>query len=292
MCSSKLCDIIRENYKEKEVFEQMDIFTRIIFWMDMQKNNNDIYYHVARTILENKDRVAHMGIEELAEICYTSPATISRFCRKLSVGSFSEFKNLLKIYNEYALQEVMFTDNEIEKIHEDRQVLTDKTFPMSIEALTKTAELLDTDNIDEISSLLARANHIAIFGSIYSQLVARDCQYKFIRLGKFTTAFTDTSDQIDDSEKLDNKDAAIIFSVSGNQRFLLAIVDNLKQSKTPLIVITNKVNSSLAKAADYVIELGGVESDFTQSSTSGRIASMGIVDLLYTNLAYQMLYKK
>lgn len=264
----------------------MDILTRIIFWMDMQKSNNDIYYHVARTILENAEKISDMGIEELAYLCYTSPATISRFCRKLSFDSFSAFKKTLKNFQFYTQYEVNFTPEEVRKIEQNKYYLAEKTFPLSIEALVKTYKVLDTQTIDKVTRTLAKAEHIAIFGSIFSQLVARDCQYKFIRLNKFTTAFTDASDQLDDAKHLTKQDAAIIFSVSGSQPFLNECATYAKAQGVPLIVITNITNSPLALAADYVIQLGGSENDFTLSSTSGRIASMGIVDLLYTSLAF------
>lgn len=264
----------------------MDVLTRILFWMDMQKSNNDIYYHVARTILENSEKIPDIGIEELAYMCYTSPATISRFCRKLSFKSFSDFKKSMKGFHYYTQYEVNFTSDEMKIIADTPHFLAEKTFPRSIEALEKTYDLLDMKTIQAITKILAHAKHIAIFGSIYSQLVARDCQYKFIRLGRFTTAFTDLNDQLDDAKQLTKDDAVVIFSVSGSMSFLSECIQHAKKNNTPVIVITNITGSPLALAADYVIELGGVESDFTLSSTSGRIASMGIVDLLYTSLAY------
>lgn len=269
----------------------MDIITRIIFWMDMRKSNNDIYYFIARTILQHSEQISTMGIEELANLCYTSPATISRFCRKLSFKSFIDLKQAFQWQHEYTKKEVIFTEVEQKSIVNNPAILAEKSLTMSIDALIETYQIIDMQHILQVVQILKEAKHIAIFGSIYSQLVARDCQYKFLRLNKFTTAFSDMENQLADADDLTQDDAAIIFSVSGRAPKLIEVAKIAKAKNTPVIVITNKVDSSIAKLADVIIPIGGRESQFTQSSMSGRIASMGIVDLLYTTLAYELSIK-
>jgi DNA-binding MurR/RpiR family transcriptional regulator len=264
----------------------MDIITKIIFWLDMRKSNNDIYYFIAKTILLHRADIPQMGIEELARLCYTSPATISRFARKLSYKNFSEFKQVFQQHEAYTKNEVVFSEDEITEIKNNPQTIIDKTYPPSIHALKETYEILDVELIGQVTQTLARSEHIAIFGSIFSHLVARDAQYKFLRLGKFTTAFSDFNNQLADARDLSHHDVAIFFSVSGNSTTLQNIADTVKLQDVPTIVITNKVQSPLASVADLVIRLGGNESQFTQSSMSGRIAAMSIVDLLYTSLAF------
>ena len=39
----------------------------------------DINYEIALTLLNNFDEVKKMNITEISELCYVSPATISRF---------------------------------------------------------------------------------------------------------------------------------------------------------------------------------------------------------------------
>lgn len=264
----------------------MDIITRIIFWMDMRKSNNDIYYFIAKTILLYTNEIPTMGIEELANLCYTSPATISRFCRRLSFNSFIELKQAFQAYHDYRKDEVVFSQDDIEQISADPHSMIDKTYPTSIDALMETYKILDINTINKVTEILYNAGHIAIFGSIFSHLVARDCQYKFLRLEKFTTAFSDIDNQLEDAHDLVEGDAAIFFSVSGNSRSLKKIASIAKNKNIPIIVITNKITSPLAKMGDYIIQMGGSESKFTKSSMSGRIAAMSIVDLLYTSLAF------
>ena len=48
--------------------------------------------HIALYALSHHDEVPELSIEELARACNTSPATISRFCRRVNGSSFRSFK--------------------------------------------------------------------------------------------------------------------------------------------------------------------------------------------------------
>ena len=252
----------------------------------MRKSNNDIYYYIARTILLHSTDIPTMGIEELAHLCYTSPATISRFCRRLSFNSYIELKQAFAAYHDQRKSEVTFTDEDVESISAHPRIIIDKTYPASIDALVETYKILDISNIKEIAKVLSEAKHIAIFGSIFSHLVARDCQYKLLRLGKFSTAFSDIDNQLEDVQDLGPGDVALFFSVSGQSKKFRNIASIAKERGVPIIIITSKPQSPLAKLHDYLIQIGGNESTFTKSSMSGRIAMMSVVDLLYTSLAF------
>ena len=51
------------------------------------------YANIAFYISNNFTKVVEMNLEELADACYVSQATISRFCRFLGFDSFTHFKN-------------------------------------------------------------------------------------------------------------------------------------------------------------------------------------------------------
>lgn len=265
----------------------MDIITQLINLMDMRKSTNDIYYHIAKTILLHADEIPGLGIEELARLCYTSPATISRFCRKISLASYADLKRSIREMNDYTKQEVQFTPEERHSISSNKRWLAEKTFPMTIHALEETYRLLDLKVIDQVVQAIYRAPRLAIFGGIYSQLVARDFQYKFIRLEKFTTAFTEQSDQQQDIDSLTPDAVAVFFSVSGELPLINQFCTQARAAGATTVAITNNRLSTLAQHADFVIQVGGKESDFTQSSISGRIALMSVVDFLYTSYAYR-----
>mgnify|MGYP000375795456 FL=1 len=51
--------------------------------------------HVVEYILDHYKEVCSMGIVELGEKTFTSTTTVKRFCRKLGVDSYTDFRMLL-----------------------------------------------------------------------------------------------------------------------------------------------------------------------------------------------------
>ena len=52
--------------------------------------------HILTYFEDNLSTVAFMNLEELSHILYTSNATIVRFCKKIGLNGFNEFKYQLK----------------------------------------------------------------------------------------------------------------------------------------------------------------------------------------------------
>ncbi|MEG0726537.1 MAG: winged helix-turn-helix transcriptional regulator, partial [Erysipelothrix sp.] len=50
---------------------------------------SDTEQKISHYILEHANSVTTMSIQELAEKTYTSPATITRYCRKMDTEGFS-----------------------------------------------------------------------------------------------------------------------------------------------------------------------------------------------------------
>ena len=46
----------------------------------------DRYYTICYQVLNNIEKIPNISINELADLCYTSPATISRFCKALKLS--------------------------------------------------------------------------------------------------------------------------------------------------------------------------------------------------------------
>ncbi|MDL2220126.1 hypothetical protein LJC55_00440 [Eubacteriales bacterium OttesenSCG-928-N14] len=55
------------------------------------RENTD--YSIAMGLLKNIDCIANSSIEQMAEHCYTSTASLSRFCRKMGFQNYVLFKN-------------------------------------------------------------------------------------------------------------------------------------------------------------------------------------------------------
>ncbi|NLA52887.1 MAG: hypothetical protein GX858_00815, partial [Clostridiales bacterium] len=67
----------------------------MLFWFFNNLPHDDLYRNVVQNMLNNIREVDQLNIYELAEMCYTSPATISRLVKKLGYNNYSAFKTSL-----------------------------------------------------------------------------------------------------------------------------------------------------------------------------------------------------
>ncbi|MFR2301254.1 MAG: hypothetical protein ACLS6P_13480 [Clostridium paraputrificum] len=56
-------------------------------------DSDDTDINIARCLLKNIENIKkNISLQEISEICYTSPASISRFSHRLGYSNFNEFK--------------------------------------------------------------------------------------------------------------------------------------------------------------------------------------------------------
>ena len=101
-------------------YNEVDILYTLITYVNYS-SSPDMYYTIAQTILSHLDDMPHISINDLASMCYTSPATISRFCKDLNCGSFANFKKELQIALDLA-------NDEIHLEEEDEKALNDNPY--------------------------------------------------------------------------------------------------------------------------------------------------------------------
>ena len=67
-------------------------YYQLINYLNTAKER-DVFYYAASTILEHIDDIPNLSIGQVADLCFASPATISRLVRKLNFDSFNDFKH-------------------------------------------------------------------------------------------------------------------------------------------------------------------------------------------------------
>ena len=120
----------------------------------------DINYEIALTLLNNFDKVKKMNITEISELCYVSPATISRFCRMIGFSNFSEFKTVSNIKfsleNDYS-RELLTTGREDIKA-------AFKNYTNSLmENMNYVLDNINYDDIDYIAKKIYETEKVAFF---------------------------------------------------------------------------------------------------------------------------------
>lgn len=59
---------------------EVDILYNLLTYINASYSQ-DMYYTICYQVLNNIEKIPDISINELADLCYTSPATISRFAK-------------------------------------------------------------------------------------------------------------------------------------------------------------------------------------------------------------------
>ena len=112
---------------------------------------------IADFVLAQYEQVQFMSITQLADECRTADATVSRFCRRLNLKGFNEFKI------ELAKQSVAQPAAKVEQHSLETQAgRTQEVAKLGQDAVKQTIELLDAAQVIQAVELLEKADHVMI----------------------------------------------------------------------------------------------------------------------------------
>ncbi len=245
---------------------------------------------IAEFILRNVQKIPDMSIYEVAEACHTSPATITRFCQRFGNITFKDLKEYARSFIEFNDTEVNYENLEIHNINQ-----LDLYYEELLFSLKETKNSLHSDELIEVVNQIHQSNKVSFFGVTFSHLLARNAQFKFIRLGKYATAYSNHENQIAEANTLAQTDLAVVISFSGETRFIVRLVKILKKGGIPIIAITGNKNSFLAKQAKLVIQCSNRRLEHFKSPVLEEINMLSVVNsiyLMYSMVLKQDLYKK
>src|SRR5699024_2773349 len=107
--------------------QEADIIYNLLTYLNAAKEE-DMYYSIALTTVQNLDIIPNCSINELADLCFTSTATISRFCKKFGCASFPKFKEEVREGLNQARNEIHFPAEELQFIQANPAYLIDKVY--------------------------------------------------------------------------------------------------------------------------------------------------------------------
>ncbi len=221
---------------------------------------------VAHFVLQNHQQLADMTARDLAERTHTVPSSIISFSKKLGYKGFNELK-FSYVHDEQNLQTI---DNEI------------------IQALLKAEEVAKKPAFKEAVNLLMDAPKIFIMAFQMSQIPAKDFYFRMRKIEPAKMIFFDSYiDQQRMSSLMSEDDIVLIVSNSGESEELLKIENDLKKRKCKQILVTNGINSSLAKFATVELSIGCLENNpilFKEVPTKARYALICLLEKIYLEL--------
>lgn len=230
------------------------LFYRLVMFVNTS-SKDDLNYTIADFILKNISDIADMNIVVFANTCHVSPASISRFCRKLGFDDYIHLK----------MECAKFTSSKLSEYVNPVMVRDPKKASKSY--LTKTAnhlleqiELIDLHAMDELVEDIDRSNYISFFGSHFSHSIAELVQTTLFTTGKYSIAKSDFDQQIRVAETMDRNSLAIVLSVrgsylKGSPRLKRAI----EKSGAKTVLITANHDPKLLEEYDRVLYISSTD---------------------------------
>ena len=252
-------------------------------------NNKDSFSSkeliVADAIISNPGKLLTSTITEYADFINTSPATVTRFCKRLNVSGFQELKLLIAKATNYDDLNI----GSIERMAEESTMETSEGIINSvmvnaISSIDRLRGLLDITTLEKVTSRIVDRRHILICGVGASGVVAKDFHQKLVRIGILSHCDDDFDLAKVQVTSFDNRDLVIAFSYSGMKSEIKSIVSIAKNKGASIVAITRAGNNPISNMADYHIPVVPSEAIVRDGATVSRLQMLIVVDILYQML--------
>lgn len=234
---------------------------------------------VADYVMNNKNKVIHKSITDLAHASDVGESSVFRFCRSLDLRGYQDFKIALA-HNLTLENETPQLSGEI-TMDDTIEELSSKILNATVSALTETKNLLNNDDISRTVDLFIQANRIHFFGVGASLMTALEAKNKFIRITNKVECSIDTHLQIMSASLMTENDVAVIISYSGSTKDMIELAEVVKETGAKIISLTRFAKSPLTNYSDITLLSGANEGPLQGGSLTAKISQLYLLDLLY-----------
>ncbi|TDW16522.1 RpiR family transcriptional regulator [Breznakia blatticola] len=240
---------------------------------------------VADFLMSLAKDVEKYSTRNIAEVTYTSPATVIRLCKKLGFKGFDDFKI------QY-LKEIDYLDQQYGKIdvnfpfskNDSIMKMTNKMVSLYEETIRDTFSLMKHDVIKNASNLMKHSNAIHIFSSGTTLNQAECFKEKMLKIGKQVIISNNLNYQLYEANCIQQGDIAIIISYSGETKNIVNIAKSCKQRGIPIIAITSFGENTLSQISFCKLIISTKESLFKNIGDFSIHLSVNLIlDVLYSS---------
>ena len=239
---------------------------------------------IASYILNNKDAVTKLKIQELADILFISKSAIHRFVKKIGFNGFNDLKVSIAKENADLLENNSYINvNYPFQAKDNPRQIAFKLLELYEKAIKDTFEYVDLDQIKAVSQLIDSADVIDIYTHAHNSNIAENFQDKMLTIGKSVNCPSSFYNQRLTVLASDQKHVAIILSYSGKATFILPIVKKLYEKGVKVIQIGKAGSNYYSQYVTYHLSISDSENNRDRMSQfSSHIAMQYIMDVLYS----------
>lgn len=222
------------------------------------KKLTDTEQQVIDYILDYPEEFEKLSSRQLAELTFTSPATVVRICKKVGFSGYAEFKiKYLQDINQNPMIDSVSRTNPITKDDSVMDVMN-KMIALEMNAIEQTKKGLDSKQLQQVAKLLEEAKRIDFYAFDNNLHLAKNACVHFLYTGKMSVVHEGSNAQFMQAAVPDEKSVAIIISRTGENINLKRIMTILNERNVPTIVLTESRHSTLAKMSQEHISVYNV----------------------------------
>lgn len=238
---------------------------------------------IASYILNNKDAVTKLKIQELADILFISKSAIHRFVKKIGFNGFNDLKVSIAKENADLLENNSYINvNYPFQAKDNPRQIAFKLLELYEKAIKDTFEYVDLDQIKAVSQLIDSADVIDVYTHAHNSNIAENFQDKMLTIGRSVNCPSSFYNQRLTVLASDQKHVAIILSYSGKATFILPIVKKLYEKGVKVIQIGKAGSNYYSQYVTYHLSISDSENNRDRMSQfSSHIAMQYIMDVLY-----------
>lgn len=219
------------------------------------------------TYIMQKKHLKNMNITKLAKILSISPATITRFCKKIDCANFAEMK--INLVDESTQESIVKKNNIFDAVHMFYATVMDNT-----------NKLVNSQDIKETIEAIVNAKKIYIYGVGSSGLTALEFMQRLIRMGLNVSCFTDTHMMLISQSLITQEDLVMGISSSGQTTEIVNMVAIAKKVGAKTVSITSFIDSQIVQYSDISLIVYSSKFVNNTSFVNSQFAMMFIVDIL------------
>lgn len=238
---------------------------------------------IASYILNNKDAVTKLKIQELDDILFISKSAIHRFVKKIGFNGFNDLKVSIAKENADLLENNSYINvNYPFQAKDNPRQIAFKLLELYEKAIKDTFEYVDLDQIKAVSQLIDSADVIDVYTHAHNSNIAENFQDKMLTIGRSVNCPSSFYNQRLTVLASDQKHVAIILSYSGKATFILPIVKKLYEKGVKVIQIGKAGSNYYSQYVTYHLSISDSENNRDRMSQfSSHIAMQYIMDVLY-----------
>ena len=240
---------------------------------------NDARRSIGEFVLHEREHLQQYSMQEIADMTFTSKATLVRFAKTLGYKGWKEFMQAIIIEERYQDAHPSYIDvnNPFQNGDKTKEIIRNIS-DLQIESIKDTVDLMNPDMVDAATDILMQAKQVIIFGQRPNSIIADLFRRKMMTLRK-RTELAQMGEAGIVSSMMSSEDCAIIISYSGNNEeiYPMNYVKILQDQQIPIIAITSDGENYLREHIPCVLTMSSRERLYTKIANFATEESLQLI---------------